>query len=148
MKDTSNSTERFFAEQMGSANELMQYLQTLSPDSIARLSQPDKDVRQAMEHTLQTMLGALPSQHFDVSISTSRENLGQLLASAMMNGYFLRGAQQRMAMEKSLAPTFSDVSDVSDVSEADAPEASAPEASAPETDVSDADVIDTDSPEI
>lgn len=108
MKDTSNSTERFFAEQMESANELMQYVKQLSPDSIARLSQPDEDVRQLMEQTLQTMLGALPNQNFNVTVTTSRENLGQLLASAMMNGYFLRSAQQRMAMEKSFAPSASE----------------------------------------
>ena len=103
MKDTSNSTERFFAEQ-AEANELMQYVKQLGPDSVARLSQPDEDVRQMMEQTLHTMLGALPHKNFNVTITTSRENLGQLLASAMMNGYFLRSAQQRMDMEKSFAP--------------------------------------------
>lgn len=104
MKDTSNSTERFFAEQAETTNELMQYVKHLSPDSIARLSQPDEEVRQMMEQTLHTMLGALPHKNFNVTITTSRENLGQLLASAMMNGYFLRSAQQRMDMEKSFAP--------------------------------------------
>ncbi|MGF1536690.1 MAG: DUF760 domain-containing protein [Elainellaceae cyanobacterium] len=109
MKDTSNSTESFFAKQAGSDNELMQYVKTLTPESIARLSQPDADVRKMMEQTLHSMLGALPPQHFDVTIQTSRENLGQLLASAMMNGYFMRAAQQRMTMEKSFAPTTGDI---------------------------------------
>ncbi|MGF1515075.1 MAG: DUF760 domain-containing protein [Elainellaceae cyanobacterium] len=93
---------------MGSDNELMQYVKSLSPDSVARLSQPDDNARKLMEQTLHTMLGGLPPQHFDVTISTSRESLGQLLASAMMNGYFLRAAQQRMVMEKSLAPVSDD----------------------------------------
>ncbi|MFM7325775.1 MAG: DUF760 domain-containing protein, partial [Nodosilinea sp.] len=31
-----------------------------------------------------------------------RESLGRLLASAMMSGYFLRGAEQRMTMERAL----------------------------------------------
>ena len=39
---------------------------------------------------------------FDVEITTNRENLGRLLASAMMSGYFLRGAEQRMTFEDSL----------------------------------------------
>jgi Protein of unknown function (DUF760) len=48
------------------------------------------------------MLGVLPGGGFDVSVSTSRENLGQLMASAMAYGYFLHVAEQRMA----LANTF------------------------------------------
>ena len=111
MKDTSNSTNRFFTEQSESVNELMQYVKTLTPDSIARLSQPDEEVRQMMEQTLQTMLGALPHQNFNVTVTTSRENLGQLLASAMMNGYFLRSAQQRMAIEKSFSPALGESDD-------------------------------------
>ncbi|MGK7880038.1 MAG: DUF760 domain-containing protein, partial [Crocosphaera sp.] len=35
-------------------------------------------------------------------VSTSRDHLGKLLASAMMSGYFLRNAEQRLNFEKSL----------------------------------------------
>lgn len=55
-----------------------------------------------MERNIVGLLGNLPSDHFDVTISTSRENLGKLLASAMLSGYFLRNAEQRMNFEKSL----------------------------------------------
>ncbi len=55
-----------------------------------------------MERTIVGMLGNLPPEHFGVTITMSRENIGQLLASAMINGYFLRNAEQRMAFEKSL----------------------------------------------
>ena len=55
-----------------------------------------------MEHNIIGMLGGLPSEGFDVSVTTSRENLGRLLASAMMGGYFLKGAEQRLAMETSI----------------------------------------------
>jgi len=48
------------------------------------------------------MLGILPPQDFNVTITTSRDNLGRLLASAMIKGYFLRNAEQRMAFDKSL----------------------------------------------
>ncbi|WP_208346214.1 DUF760 domain-containing protein, partial [Aetokthonos hydrillicola] len=36
---------------------------------------------------------------------TNRENLGRLLASAMISGYFLRNAEQRMNFEMALQGT-------------------------------------------
>ncbi|MEP0946257.1 DUF760 domain-containing protein [Nodosilinea sp. PGN35] len=84
-------------------NSLMQYVHGMSPETIAQLSNPaSTEVQQMMEHNIIGLLGGLPSQHFDVEITTNRENLGRLLASAMMSGYFLRGAEQRMAFEDSL----------------------------------------------
>jgi hypothetical protein len=41
----------------------------------------------------------LPSENFDVQVTTNRENLAGLLASAMMTGYFLRKMEQRMELE-------------------------------------------------
>jgi hypothetical protein len=55
-----------------------------------------------MERNIIGLLGGLPSEHFDVTVTTSREHLGRLLASAMMSGYFLRNAEQRMQFERSL----------------------------------------------
>jgi hypothetical protein len=84
-------------------NGLWHYVQSLSPETIAQLSKPDShEVFQVMERNIIGLLGNLPSEQFDVSISTSREHLGRLLASAMMSGYFLRNAEQRMTFEKSL----------------------------------------------
>ncbi len=75
----------------------------MGPETIAQLSRPvSQDVMQAMEHNIIGLLGGLPSQHFDISVTTSREHLGRLLASAMMSGYFLRGAEQRLAFEESI----------------------------------------------
>jgi hypothetical protein len=83
-------------------NSLMQYVHAMSPETIAQLSSPTSpEVQQMMEHNIIGLLGGLPSQHFDVEITTNRESLGRLLASAMMSGYFLRGAEQRMEMERS-----------------------------------------------
>ena len=88
-------------------NSLMQYVQSMEPEMIAQLSRPvSNDVMQAMEHNIIAMLGGLPSEGFDVSVTTSRENLGRLLASAMMGGYFLKNAEQRLAMETSLMESF------------------------------------------
>lgn len=81
----------------------MQYVHSMSPETISQLSNPaSSEVQQMMEHNIIGLLGGLPSQQFDVEITTSRESLGRLLASAMMSGYFLRGAEQRMAFEQSL----------------------------------------------
>jgi hypothetical protein len=86
--------------------------QTLSPETIAQLSKPEsQEVFQVMERNIIGLLGNLPSEHFGVTISTSREHLGRLLASAMMSGYFLRNAEQRMNFEKSLATLQSGSSD-------------------------------------
>ena len=83
-------------------NSLMQYVHAMSPETITQLSNPtSSEVQQMMEHNIIGLLGGLPSQHFDVEITTNRESLGRLLASAMMSGYFLRGAEQRLEMEQS-----------------------------------------------
>lgn len=88
----------------GENNQLWQYVQSLSPETIAQLSQPEsQEVFQVIERNIIGMLGSLPSEQFDVAISTNRENLGRLLASAMMSGYFLHKAEQRMTFEKSLS---------------------------------------------
>lgn len=105
MSNSSGKTPDLFSGFRGAegANSLMQYVHAMSPETIAQLSNPaSSEVQQMMEHNIIGLLGGLPSQHFDVEITTNRENLGRLLASAMMSGYFLRGAEQRMAFEHSL----------------------------------------------
>ena len=102
MNYKSNRNTQFFNHE-GKENIFLQYIQSLSPDTIAQLSKPDSpEVFQVMEQNIIGMLGSLPPEHFNVMISTSRENLGKLLISAMMSGYFLRNAEQRMDFEKAL----------------------------------------------
>jgi hypothetical protein len=89
----------------GGANEnsLWHYVQSLSPETITHLSQPEsKEVFQIIERNITGLLGNMPQEDFEVEINTNRENLGRLLASAMMSGYFLRNAEQRMGFEQSL----------------------------------------------
>lgn len=102
-KNLSNQTSDFFKDASSDGNKLLQYLQSMNPETIAHLSQPDPEVAQIMEHRLAQLLGGLPSDHFDVNISTNRQQLGRLLASAMMNGYFLYNAKQRMEFEKAIS---------------------------------------------
>lgn len=86
-----------------SADSLWNYLQSLDAEVVARLSRPaSPEMAIVMERHIGNLLGYLPPEGFEVSITTNREHLGRLLASAMMSGYFLRGAEQRLEFERSL----------------------------------------------
>jgi len=65
-----------------------------------------------MEKNIIGLLGNLPQEHFGITITTSRENLGRLLASAMINGYFLRNAEHRMTFDIALQGTESKTEEV------------------------------------
>lgn len=108
MNDTPKELAGMFGGNADGNNSLWQYVQTMHPEAIAKLSKPESsEVLQVMERNIMGMLGGLPSESFDVTIATSREQLGRLLASAMMSGYFLRNAEQRLAFERSLQSTHS-----------------------------------------
>ncbi|HEY9706681.1 MAG TPA: DUF760 domain-containing protein [Oculatellaceae cyanobacterium] len=112
MNNTSNNVPEFFDGETNT-NLLWEYVQSMSPETITRLSKPmSPEVFQVMERNIVGMLGNLPPEHFNVTINTSRENLGRLLASAMISGYFLRNAEQRMVFEKSLQTAQSHPSDI------------------------------------
>ncbi len=102
MNNLSNRAPDFFGSESEGGNMLWQYVQSLNPETISQLSKPSPSAVQVIERNIVGMLGTLPSEHFGVTITTSRENLGRLLASAMMSGYFLHNAEQRMAFEESL----------------------------------------------
>ncbi|NET30537.1 MAG: DUF760 domain-containing protein [Cyanothece sp. SIO1E1] len=108
MDNTSNQAPGLFSDEAEAKNSLLQYVQAMSPEMIAQLSKPSSsEVLQVIEHNIIGLLGGLPSGSFDVNITTNREHLGRLLASAMMSGYFLRGVEQRMTFEQSLFSTDS-----------------------------------------
>lgn len=103
MKEELNRSHNFFNGEGEVGEGLWDYVQSLTPETIAQLSRPESsEVFQVMERNIIGLLGNLPPEHFGVTISTNRENLGRLLASAMMSGYFLRNAEQRMSFEQSL----------------------------------------------
>ena len=86
-----------------SSNSLIQYLQEQTPDVLQRVARSASgDIQDIIRHNVHGLLGMLPGEQFDVKIQTSRENLGGLLASAMMTGYFLRQMDQRMELETTL----------------------------------------------
>jgi hypothetical protein len=102
VNDATNRVSEFF-EGGEAGNLLWKYVQSMSPDTVAQLSKPGStEVLQVMERNIIGLLGGLPPEHFEVTVTTDREHLGRLLASAMMSGYFLRNAEQRMTFERSL----------------------------------------------
>jgi hypothetical protein len=113
MSNPSNRVSEFFNSESEATNLLWQYVKSLTPETINQLSKPtSSEVLQVMERNIIGLLGNLPSEHFGITISTSRESLGRLLASAMISGYFLRNAEQRMGFEMVAQATEANNSEV------------------------------------
>lgn len=90
------------------ANQLLKYLQHQSPEVLARVAKSvSPEIKQIISQNVQGLVGVLPSETFNVQITTDRENLAGLLASAMMTGYFLRRMEQRMELEDSISSSLS-----------------------------------------
>lgn len=90
------------------ANQLLKYLQHQSPEVLARVARSvSPEIKQIISQNVQGLVGVLPSEAFNVQITTDRENLAGLLASAMMTGYFLRRMEQRMELESSIKGSIS-----------------------------------------
>lgn len=103
MSDSYYQVSEFFENDAQNDNFLWQYLKSLSPETVNQLSKPDSsEVFQVMERKITGLLGNITSENFGVTITTNRESLGRLLASAMMSGYFLRNVEQRMNFEITL----------------------------------------------
>ena len=62
----------------------------------------EEDIQEIIKHNVQGLLGMLPSDQFDVKITSSKDNIANLLSSAMMTGYFLRQMEQRKELEQTL----------------------------------------------
>ncbi|GAB4132684.1 MAG: DUF760 domain-containing protein [Cyanobacteria bacterium J069] len=109
-----DSTELFgsSAEEM-QANQLLKYLQHQSPEVLARVARAvSPEIKDIISQNVQGLVGMLPSEAFNMQITTDRDNLAGLLASAMMTGYFLRRMEQRMELEVSVADTYNACRDV------------------------------------
>ena len=84
-------------------NDLIQYLQKQSPEVLQRVAKSASEyIQEIIKHNDQGLLGMLPSDQFDVKITSSKDNIANLLSSAMMTGYFLRQMEQRKELEQSL----------------------------------------------
>jgi len=84
-------------------NALIEYLQDQSPDVLQRVAKSaSTDIQDIIRHNVQGLLGMLPGDQFEVKVTSSRDQFANLLASAMMTGYFLRQMEQRKELEESL----------------------------------------------
>lgn len=101
MNNLSNRVPDFFGNESESGDILWQYVKSMHPETVAQLSKPSASAIQVIERNITGLLGTLPPENFAIGITTSREHLGRLLASAIISGYFLHNAEQRMAFEKS-----------------------------------------------
>jgi len=91
-----------------STNQLLKYLQHQPPEVLTRVAQSvGPEIKQIISQNVQGLIGVLPSDEFNVQVTTDRENLSGLLASAMMTGYFLRRMEQRMELEGRLQDAMS-----------------------------------------
>ncbi|KGF73695.1 hypothetical protein DO97_12815 [Neosynechococcus sphagnicola sy1] len=91
------------SEEQAQANPLISYLRLQSPEALAKVANSiSPNVKEIISQNVQGLVGMLPSEHFNVQITTDRESLVGLLASAMMTGYFLRQMEQRMELEEIL----------------------------------------------
>lgn len=89
-------------------NSLLKYLQNQPPEVLARVAKSvSPEIKQIISQNVQGLVGVLPSEAFNVQITTDRDNLAGLLASAMMTGYFLRQMEQRMELESCVIGTSS-----------------------------------------
>lgn len=81
-------------------NPLLNYLQSQSPEILAHVAKSvSPEIKEIISQNVQGLVGMLPTENFNVKITTDRDNLAGLLASAMMTGYFLRQMEQRMHLD-------------------------------------------------
>lgn len=81
-------------------NTLLQYLRQQNPEMLSQVAQSaSPEIKQIISQNVRGLIGMLPAENFNVRITTDRENLANLLASAMMTGYFLRQMEQRRDLE-------------------------------------------------
>lgn len=81
-------------------NQLLKYLQNQPPEVLTRVAQSvSPEIKQIISQNVQGLVGMLPAEGFNIHVTTDRDNLAGLLASAMMTGYFLRRMEQRMELE-------------------------------------------------
>ena len=84
-------------------NTLVEYLQNQHPETLERVAQSaTQEVRDIINHNVQGLLGVLPTEDFNVQIVTDKQHLANLLASAMMTGYFLCQMEKRKDLEESI----------------------------------------------
>jgi hypothetical protein len=94
--------------QTTATNTLIEYLQKQNPETLEMIAQSaSPEIREIITHNVQGLLGMLPVEGFNVQIMTDRQNLANLLSSAMMTGYFLSQMEKRKNLEQNFTNTES-----------------------------------------
>ena len=71
---------------------LLKYVEEVQPGLIDQfMTRAPTEVVDAMRETVTSMIGTLPPQFFEVTVTTVAENLAQLMLSVMMTGYMWCG---------------------------------------------------------
>ncbi len=84
-------------------NNLMEYLRKQHPEVLSKIAQSaSPEVKQIISKNVQGLVGMLPTGDFNIKVTTDKENLAHLLASAMMTGYFLCQMEKRRDLEESV----------------------------------------------
>ncbi len=84
-------------------NKLQKYIQSQSVPDMTRLAtEISPEVKQIIGTNVQALLGYLPNQDFKTTITANKDSLQNLLASAMITGYFMHAMELRMAMEQTM----------------------------------------------
>lgn len=85
-------------------NRLQKYIHAQSVQDMSRLAgEISPEVRQLIGANVQALLGYLPTSEFNTTVVASKENLQNLLASAMLTGFFMHAMETRMQMESVFA---------------------------------------------
>ena len=70
-------------------NDLIQYLQKQSPEVLQRVAKSaSEDIQEIIRHNVQGLLGMLPSDQFDVKITSSKDNIANLLSSGSLSHFW------------------------------------------------------------
>ncbi len=81
-------------------NKLHEYIQSQSMQDMTRLaSEISPQVKQIIAGNVQSLLGYLPGQEFQTTVAAEKSSFQNLLASAMVTGYFMHAMENRMKME-------------------------------------------------
>ena len=100
-------TDSDYDDNLG-ANPLLKYLKHQPPEVLASVAKSvTPEIKEIISHNVEGLVGVLPNSNFEVQVTTNRENLANLLASAMMTGYFLHKMEQRMHLDENLEATGS-----------------------------------------
>lgn len=82
-------------------NPLIKFFKDRNPEEIIRLAQEiSPDAQQLFDGSMQSMLGALPEEIAETTITMDKSALQQILFSSMMTGYLAKTLENKIELEK------------------------------------------------